>query len=141
MGKSYNQILQEIVNLDYDELLTRAELVLPDVLDGLNNVARDGDGAGFLLALIGRSIVADGQFSDLEYQFVCQLLDLRYSFRELKDYLEQYCDDEWEVLLYRVIDAVDGDTRGGLLLLCLYVMAVDERISKEENALVQRLLA
>lgn len=137
----YTQLLQEYVNASYEDLLARARFVLPDILTGLNNIAKDCDGTGFLLALVGTTVVADGMFSDQEYHFLSDVLELDISYKTLKNSLEQYCEEGWDDISYRVMNSVDEDTRTKLGIFCICLAAVDERISGEENGYIAALLS
>ena len=139
MMDHYNHLLNTFVNLPYDELVTRAKLLLPDVYVELSLLADDGDGTGFLFALVGTGIVADEQLSDLEYLFLCDTLGIEGSFAQAKKQFETYFQDDWSEVIFRVLSGLSDDARVKLAHFVLCFLAVDERISVEENSYMQLL--
>lgn len=140
MAKSLNDILQEIVNQDYDQLLQNAIGALNDVMPFFNQVADDGDGAKFVVPIICTVMASDGRFSELEYKFIKQLINSDLSYDQFKGVIQQYYTQEWMDTVDKIIDACDKKTKSTLLCLCSYFAAVDETISKEETAFIKKLV-
>ena len=97
----YNQLLQDFVNAPYDVLLAVANDSLAKVMPVFNEIAEDGNGASAVLPFICTALAVDGKFSELEYKFIKDLLDINESYDYFKEVIQQYYSDEW-------FNAVDG---------------------------------
>ena len=106
--------MQDYVNAPYDVLLAVANDSLAKVMPVFNEIAEDGNGASIVLPFICTALAVDGKFSELEYKFIKDLLEIDQSY----DYF-----------------------KSALLSFCLAFVSVDEKISKEENAFIAKLMA
>jgi len=140
MAKSFNEILQDIVNQSYEQLLQNANDALNDLMPFFNEVADDGDGAKFIVPIICTVMAADGKFSQLEFKFIKELLNSSMSYDEFKSVIQHYYSESWRNRVDQLIDACDTKTKASLLCLCTYFAAVDETISKEETAFLRKLM-
>ena len=136
----YNQLLQQYVNAPYNHLLGIAAGALNRVMPVFNSVAKDGNGATFVVPFICTSLAIDGQFTELEYRFIRDLLGIDQSYDYFKTVVQNYYSIEYVNAIDGLIDSCPQELKGDLLTLCLTFVAVDERISKEENAFIARLL-
>ena len=135
-----NELLQNYVNLDYEDILSIANTSLAEIMPVFNELADDGNGAKFVLPFICTSLAVDGKLSKLEYKFICDLIgDMDYD-TVLSNVQEYYSDSAVE-FVDNVCDACPDDLKTSLLTFCLAFLAVDETISREEVAFVKRLLA
>ena len=141
MSNGYSDLLQKIVNLSYEELLRFAETALVRVMPFFNSVAKDGKGGTFALPFICTALAADGSFTELEHRFVNELLGTSYSYDQFKAVVQDYYTDEWFDAVDGLTDTCPDDLKSDLVLFCLTFVAVDERISKEENAFIAKLMA
>ena len=140
MAKSFNEILQEIVNQSYEQLLQNASDALGDLMPFFNEAADDGNGAKFIVPVICTVMAADGKFSQLEYKFIKELVNSDMSYDQFKGVVQQYYTESWRNTVDQLIDACDTKTKASLLCLCTYFAAVDETISKEETAFLRKLM-
>lgn len=138
---SYSQLLQNYVNAPYDVLLAVANDSLAKVMPVFNEVAKDGNGAGLVLPFICTALAVDGKFSELEYKFVKDLLEIDQSYDYFKEVVQQYYSAEWIEAVDGLIDACPADVKNALLCFCLAFVSVDEHISREENAFIAKLMA
>lgn len=140
MAKSFNEILQEIVNQSYEQLLQNASDALNDLMPFFNEAADDGNGAKFIVPIICTVMATDGKFSQLEYKFIKELINSDMSYDQFKGVVQQYYSESWRNTIDQLIDACDTKTKASLLCLCTYFAAVDETISKEETAFLRKLM-
>ena len=134
-----NEILQDYVNLSYEELLGVASHAAKTVIPFFNNAVEDGNGAIFTISFIGTCLAADGQLSALEKKFVCDLLGVD---AQTVEGLVASINSEIVRIVDEVFDSIPTDeVKSALLSFCLCFLAVDERISREEVALIQKLIA
>lgn len=138
---SYNQLMQRYVNAPYEVLLAVANDSLNKVMPIFNSIADDGKGAGIVLPFICLSIAADGKFSELEYKFISELLGINQTYDYFKNAIQQYYSDRWIEAIDKLIDSCHDEIKEALISLCLAIVAVDEKISREENAFIAKLLA
>ena len=136
---TFNEVLQGYVNLSYQELLQTAHQAAQKVIPFFNSVVEDGNGAIFTISFIGACLASDGQLSSLEKQFVCDLFGVDAATVEG---IFKGTNAEIVHIVDQVFDTVsDQEVKVALLSFCLCFLAVDERISREEVALIQKLLA
>lgn len=140
-NERYNQLMQQYVNAPYEVLLAVANASLNKVMPFFSSFADDGNGAGIVLPFICISIAADGKFSELEYKFISELLGIDKSYDYFKTVIQQYYSDRWLEAIDKLIDSCHDEVKESLISLCLSIVAVDEKISREENAFIAKLLA
>ena len=134
-----NEILQDYVNLSYEELLGVASHAAKTVVPFFNNAVEDGNGAIFTISFIGTCLASDGQLSALEKKFVCDLFGLD---AQTVEGIVASINSEIVRIVDEVFDSIPTDeVKAALLSFCLCFLAVDERITREEVALIQKLIA
>ena len=136
---TFNELMQNYVNLPYSQLLSIARNSLLKITPVFNKIADDGNGAKYVLPIICCSLAVDGKFTKLEYKFITDLIgDVDYDTvlavvqQNYSENAQQYADN--------VLDACGDDLKLELLTLCLCLTAVDETISREEAAFIKRLI-
>ena len=106
-----------------------------------NRLADDGNGASIVLPFICTTLAVDGRFTELEYRFVKDVTGVSQSYDDFKSVVQNFYSDEWVSSIDKVIDACPSDVKESLLSFCLAFVAVDETITREENAFIAKLLA
>ncbi len=140
-NENYNKLLQDYVNAPYDVLLAVANDSLAKVMPVFNEIAEDGNGAGIVLPFICTALAVDGKFSELEYKFIKDLLEIDQTYDYFKTVVQNYYSAEWINAVDGLIDSCPDELKTALLSFCLAFVAVDEKISKEENAFIAKLMA
>ena len=140
-NEKYNQLLQDFVNAPYDVLLAVANDSLAKVMPVFNEIADDGNGASIVLPFICTALAVDGKFSELEYKFVKDLIGVDESYDYFKEVVQNYYTAEWVNAVDGLIDSCPDELKNSLLSFCLAFVSVDEKISKEENAFIAKLMA
>ena len=138
---SYSKLLQDYVNAPYDVLLAVANDSLAKIMPVFNELAKDGNGAGLVLPFICTALAVDGKFTELEYKFIKDLLEVDQSYDYFKEVVQQYYSAEWINAVDGLLDSCPAELQNALLSFCLAFVAVDEKISKEENAFIAKLIA
>lgn len=148
--QSFNELLQDLVNRDYDELVVFAQQSLSLVLPHIKAVAEAGETDGavaqdyavrFMMQFIGATIAADGRFTELEYKLFCDVLNVRdHSYEEIKELISAYASEEDRDLADMLCDTADAEVKGAFVLLAATFCAVDEKISADEVAFIKKLL-
>ena len=137
----YDKLLQDIVNESYETLIDLGRKALCKVMPFFNSIAKDGNGAAYVFPFICTALAADGNLTSLEHRFANDLVEASVPYDEFKEMVQEYYSDEWFELVDKVADACPTDLKSDLILFCLTFVAVDERISREENAFIAKLLA
>ena len=135
-----SELLQNYVNKPYDELLALASDSLVKLSDFFSSIDEEASG-NVLLHIIATTLAADGKFTKLEYQFICDLLNLDVSYEDMKELLAEFNNGESLLLTDKVFDNIQStEVKAEMLNLMLCIMAVDENISREEVRFVLLLL-
>lgn len=137
---TYEQMMKNYVNADYQTLLSVAMQSLNKFMPVFDNISEDGNGASYVFPFICVTLAVDGQFSELEYRFACDITGLEVSYDQFKGMVQQYYTEEWIVAVDNLIDKCSQDLKQEILAFCLAFAAVDEKISREENTFFAMLL-
>ena len=140
-NENYNKLLQDYVNAPYDVLLAVANDSLAKVMPVFNEIAEDGNGASIVLPFICTALAVDGKFSEREYKIIKDLLEIDQSYDYFKSVVQNYYSAEWINAVDGLIDSCPEELKTALLSFCLAFVSVDEKISKEENAFIAKLMA
>lgn len=133
-----NEILQDMVNKEYDELLGIAKLTLKDILPACKAVDKDNDGVLMLSAILLSAVGADGTLSVKERQFLRDLLN--FSDEQVSNLIKLYNADMAN-LVDTFVDTLEGDVKTSTVLLVASICAIDETISADEISYIKKLLA
>lgn len=136
---TFNEIKQRYVNLSYSQLLGIARENLSKLMPMFNTVADDGKGIKFLLVFFGACFSADGKFTELEYRFMSDLTSVG-DYDTLKGIVQASYNNNSAELADKIYDVCPASLKPELLSLCLCLVSIDETITKEENAFLQRLV-
>ena len=140
----FNEILRHYVNMSYDELLSTANESLAELCSALSEFFKDYSGedptADILMLLLANCLGADGQLTDLECRFVNDLLEANHSRDTILSLIHVHKNAEAEHLLDSLMGAMNPAASARMLAVCLCILAVDETITRDEVALVTRLL-
>ncbi len=140
----FNTLLQNYVNMSYDELVDMANENLHDLFPALEKFFKDFPGEDpttqIVVMLLANCLGADSKLTALECKFVNEILNANHSYDTLKDLIAMHCNDDAEEVLDNLVDALDRSATSSLLSFCLCLLAVDETISRDEVAFFTRLM-
>lgn len=137
---TYSEILQNYVNQSYDSLVRIAKKAYNDAWPVLNRYSKSGDSSDLIVAIFSSTIAIDGKFSELEYDFMKDVLEISYSYSDLKSVVSQYTSPEWLKTIDTIVDSFDRTTKSNIVTLCVCIASVDTTITRAENEFIQRLL-
>ncbi len=134
----FNQMMQDIVNKDYDELVAFGKIALGKIMPILKAVDTDHDGMFALTSVVLASVGADGTLTALENKWLKDVMGLQ---DETIDNMIKLYSSKMEDLTDALFDNAPQEFKGDLMMFVLSILAVDEKISKEETAFVKKLFA
>ena len=138
---NFNELLQDYVNLDYEQLVAIGKGELSKMARSLRNYFDDTDyAAKALLMFTGVILGMDGKLSMLECRYLNELLDAEHSYDETCDMVSCFTTQEARDLVDNLIDEMDTDAKASALSVALCFCAVDETISREEVAYFKKLM-
>ena len=136
MGK-INQILQEYVNKDYTELVEVARGAIKNLLPTARVLDVRYDGMLLLSGVVLSAVAADGELSEKECIFLCEVLGV--PAEKLEQFLTMY-DASMIALTDDFADSLDAQGKTDVLCLVIAVAACDKKISWEENAFIRKII-
>ena len=136
----FNALMQEYVDKSYDELFEIAEQSLSIAMDVFNKIAKDGNGAPYVVLFISTVLAMDGKFTELEYKFLNDLLGGGVDYNSAKANVQSHYNDEAFDLADKLIDSCPTEFKSVLLMLVTCFAAVDKTITVEEARYIAKLL-
>lgn len=136
MAKSFNDILQDMVNKDYKEIVSFAKMSIVDVLPACKAVDNEHDGLFMLMSMLLTGIGADGKLTNLERDFLIDVTGLNNS--QISDFIKLY-DSRMVELTDKFVDSLTSKEKAAAMMLIICICAVDEHIKREETAIIRRL--
>ena len=134
---SLKEMMQDIVNKDYDELLYFAQRAMVDVMPECKAVDPDNDGVLMLTSLILTAVAADGTLTALEKKLLHDVTGLDDA--AISKMIAMY-DSRMVDLADTFVDNMGSQTKAHALALILAFAAVDEKISRDEIRLINKLM-
>lgn len=132
-----NQLLQNYVNMSYDELLDMAKYSLSQFT---NTLSRTGNAAKICAVITAACLGVDGKLTSLESKFLNDILDSNDSYETNLNFVRSLSGDEACRLVDELVDALSADEKAAVVSFCLCFLAVDETITRDEVAFVYRLI-
>lgn len=129
--------LQEIVNSDYDMLLGMAKKAVTNLAPAFRKADPDRNGGYITACILLSAMMADGKVSPLERLLLKDLLQL--NDEKARAFIQLY-KSEMVVWTERFLNRASLDEKADTAMLVACFAAVDETISKEETALIRKLL-
>ncbi len=129
--------LQEIVNMDYDMLLGMAKKAVTNLKPAVCKADPNQKGGYMTACVVLTAMMADGKVSPPERQLLKDLLQL--NDQKAGAFIQLY-RNEMAVWTQRFLNQVSSDEKADTMILITCIAAVDETISKEETALIRKLV-
>lgn len=137
--EKFNALMQEYVDKSYDELYNIANQALSVVMDVFNKVAKDGNGAPYVILFLSTTLAIDGKFTELEYKFLTDLIG-NISYEDAKASVQAHYSNEAIDLADKLIDSCPDELKSVLLMLVTCVAAVDKTITVDEARYIAKLM-
>lgn len=134
---TFNELMQKYVNSDYETLVKLAQQALINVLPACKAVDPDNDGLFMATSIILAAIGADGVLTGLEKKMLSDALG--QDDETIQKFIKLY-DSRMADLVDKFADALKDDLKADVCMLVTAVAAVDEKISREETALIRKIL-
>ena len=133
---SFNELMQKYVNTDYPVLVDLAKEAVRRLIGPCRTVDPQHNGNYMLSSLILSAIAADGVVTALEKKMLGDVLGLDES--GIQKMIAMY-DSRMPELANYFADNMSEDTKADAIMLITVIAAVDEKICKEETALIRKL--
>ncbi len=133
----FNGFLQEFVNKPYDELVFIAKKAIGELHPACAAVDTDNNGFFMLTSIVLAAIGADETLTDKERGFLRDVLSI--SDEAVTKYIKLY-NKSMVDLVDSFADNLNTEIKSHVMMLVLSIMCVDEKISREETALIRKLL-
>lgn len=134
--KQFDEFMQEMVNLDYQNLVSAAKNAMSN-LEYLCRSVNVSNGGVYMKAAIALTpIYADGEVTPLEKKMLGDVF--MFDPITLQTILEIYSPEMPNHVL-DFANRLENDKKQDLITLVTAFAAVDEKISKEETAFIQKL--
>ena len=141
VNKTFADLLQDYVNKPYEELLEIANDALAVIVEALTQVAPEENTAEFILPFIATTLASDGRYSEMEHNFLNDVLQGDLTYEEAKNCMQAHYNPEVFEFVDQLIDSCGQDLKSALILFCLCFAAVDETITRDESAYLVKLLS
>lgn len=133
----FNELMQDLVNKDYDELLSLAKTAVGHVLPACKIVDEEHDGLAMLTSILLSAVAADGKLTALESKFLCDLTGLDED--GVDKLTDLYCEQTVEVT-DMLADKGGTEMKAHILMLVTCLASCDEKISREETAFIRKII-
>lgn len=134
---TFDELMQKYVNSDYDTLVLLAQKALVDLLPACKVVDKENDGLFMATSIILAAIGADGVLTGLEKKMLKDALGL--NDETIQKFIIMY-DKKMVELVDAFADNTNDDIKSAVLMLITAVAAVDETISRQETALIRKIM-
>lgn len=133
---SFNELMQKYVNTDYEVLVDLAKEAVLRLMPHCKAVDPQHNGNYMLLSLLLTAIGADGKLTPLESKMLGDVMGLE---RDAIQKMIGMYDSKMPELADYFADNMGTDTKADAIMLITVFAAVDEKICKEETALIRKL--
>ena len=133
----FNELMQSLVDLSYEGLMTMAKDSLKKVLPACKEMHPEDNGFIVFFTLLLAAIGADSKLTAKETEFVSELTG--FSAEQIDKMTDLYDGDE-EDLVNKFHDVMDSDTGAAIFQLVACICACDETITREESAYLKKLI-
>ncbi len=137
---SYRELMQDVVNASKADRIALGKKSLDDAIQILidHDISAE-DTTRFIKGLLSVFVSADRECSYEEYELVCEITGIKFSEEEFYEMTNGGSDPEIIQALDEVIDTLSVREKAAFCLFGLAIMASDEELTPEEQALFIRL--
>jgi uncharacterized tellurite resistance protein B-like protein len=134
---TFNELMQKMVNSDYSVLVSFAQEALVNLLPACKKVDPENDGLFMATSIILSAIGADGVLTGLEKKLLADALGQNED--TIQQFIKLY-DSRMAELVDNFADNMPDEIKSHVIMLVTSVAAVDEKISREETALIRKIM-
>ena len=140
MAKSFTEILNELANKPYDELVELTRGAIQVVAEEMAQLLPDRKPSEILVPLMLTTLAIDGNFSEKENQFLGDIFDTQLNYFEYKGLVDAHNNIELVKAMDEFVDACGGKAKSAFIIFCACFAAVDG-ITPAETQFLTKLLA
>ena len=147
MNDALKEIMQAFESTEYSELVDVAKEAIAIAYPYITKVFADQEidenlPVKTILHFIATTIAVDGNYTELEHKFFCDVTGDTDSYEDNKAFIAQFADGKHADVADQLFDYIvnDNDAKAALLQLCLAICAVDKTISPDEVAFICKLI-
>lgn len=143
MNNEFRDVLQQIVNLSYEQKVGLAASSISDLIPELKKLFGDKEVSAIIMAIISTAIAADGQLAPEEYAFAKALFGaagMEMSDEDLVKTIKIYSTDSGYDIVRNVSKVLPSDVKSKLVTGVAAICAIDNTIDKNEIAFLTTLL-
>ncbi len=138
MDNKLREILQDLVNKDYNEHVEAGKMLIGASFGVLRKVTDEDKASQLLTFYIASVIAADGEASALEQRFLNDVFGKSASaILQLSGAMRPEIYD----MLDKLVDMLKPEDKAPLMLLACTIAALDGTINQNEAAYIEKLLA
>ena len=135
---SFEELMQKYVNTDYDVLRNLAKTAVERLMPMCRRVDPEHNGNYMLASIVLSAIATDGTISPLEQRMLKDVLGLDDA--GIQALVKMYQSD-MVGLTDHFCDKINEDVKADTIMLVTCFAAVDEKIAREETALIRTLFS
>ena len=133
---TFEELMQKYVNTDYEGLRDLAQKAANNLMPTCREVDPENNGNYMLGCIVLTAVAADGKVTALEQRLIKDVLGLEDGLMD--KFIKMY-DSRMVELTDHFCDKLSEDVKADTIMLVTCFAAVDEKISKEETALIRKL--
>lgn len=138
---TWHELLQNYVNLSYAELVAIGRKQWVALAPSLRARCSDSDVFNVIVwGILGSTVAVDQKVSSLECSFINDVLGTNLTMQSLLNVATQFNTPAARTTTDNLIDSISDEEKTALCTLCLCLLAVDQTITREEVAFIQRLV-
>lgn len=138
---TWHELLQNYVNLSYADLVAIGRKQWVALAPSLRARCSDGDVFNVIVwGILGSTVAVDQKVSSLECSFINDVLGTNLTMQGLLNVATQFNTPAARTTTDNLIDSISDAEKTALCTLCLCLLAVDQTITREEVAFIQRLV-
>ena len=141
MAKTIKEIMQEVVNLDFNEKVILGKNALSDIISTLKkHDISDDNKASFIFALIKLFVSADKRCSEVERKLVNAIADLDISYDDFYEFTNNGADPKFVEEFDDLIDTLNDEEKNSICIFGLCILSADDTITAAEQQLFLKIL-
>ena len=133
----FNELMQELVNKDYDELLSLAKTAVGHLLPVCKIVDEENNGLAMLTAILLSAVASDGKLTAMESKFLSDLTGLDAD--GVDKLTDLYCDKTADVTDH-LADLSTTKFKSHIIMLAACLASCDKNISREETEFIRKIM-
>ena len=141
MAKTIKDLMQDVVNLEFDEKVTLGKKALNDSISIFKrHDVSDDNIAGLIFALIKLFVSSDRKCSETECKLVNAITDLGISYDDFYEMTNNGSDPKFVNDFDDLLDTLDDEEKYPICIFGLCILTADDKITPVEQQLFLKIL-